>query len=78
MSSASPLRSDGTARSTRRVHPRSVVPVLHAVGFWLAVLLPFVHLAILAGGQVGEYPLVVGGLLAVNVVGLVLGRDHNR
>lgn len=48
------------------------------VGFWMAVITPFVLLGLLASGVVHQSPLLLSGLLSANVGGLVLGRDYKR
>ena len=81
MSNASPLESD-SAVPQQRVDVQSLrqmcLPALRFAGFWTAVLLPFVLVTLLASGLVATRPFVAGGLLAVNLAGLVLGRDYNR
>lgn len=51
---------------------------LRVLGFWMAVILPFVLLGIVATGLALEFPLLVSGLVTVNVAGLVLGKDYKR
>jgi hypothetical protein len=46
------------------------------VGFWTAVVLPFVLLALIGLGIAQQSPLLVLGLVTVNVAGLVLGNDY--
>ncbi len=82
MSSVSPYESERGAAPREsadsadlRAHFR---PAVRCVGFWTAVLLPFALVTLLASGAIVEWPLVAGGLLAVNVAGLVLGREHKR
>jgi hypothetical protein len=48
------------------------------VGFWTAVTLPFAYLPLLAGGLPGGGAETFAGLVAVNCVGLVLGRNYGR
>jgi len=48
------------------------------VGFWTAVLTPFVLLALLVTGVAAQYPLLWGGLLVANAAGLVLGKDYRQ
>lgn len=81
MSNASPIESDSAvsqphsgATSLRRL----CLPVLQFVGFWMAVVLPFVLAGVLVGGLVSQYPRLVGGLLMLNFLGLVLGRNYNQ
>ena len=46
------------------------------VAFWVAVALPFLSLPLLVGGLEGSEPVVLGALLAVNVVALVVGHGY--
>ncbi len=43
----------------------------------MAILLPFVLMTILVTGLATQSPSLVGALLACNVIGLVLGRNHS-
>jgi hypothetical protein len=81
MSSAFPSdRSEhGTERSIDLQSLRAAVGYpLRAASFWSAIALPFVILGLLAAGAAQQSPVLLSGLLAANVVGLVLGRTHNR
>ncbi len=82
MSSASPYESDSVVRSRDSVDSADLralcLPTVRRVGFWAAVLIPFVLLSLLASGVIVELPFVAGGLLAVNLAGLLLGQEHNR
>jgi hypothetical protein len=82
MSSASPFESDSGASLRRRVAAWPLqtlcLPAIRFAGFWTAVLLPFVLMAVLVSGLAAQSPSLVGGLLACNVAGLVLGRNYNR
>ena len=82
MSSASPYESDSAVTSRQPVGVAALrtvcLPAVRFVGFWTAVLLPFVLLSLLASGAIVNRPFVAGGLLAVNVTGLMLGRNYNR
>jgi len=51
-------------------------PAVRCVGFWTAVLAPFVLLTLLATGVLVEHPLVAGGLFGANLVGLVVGHEY--
>lgn len=80
MSNASPLSTDSV--SFRKPIGAQSLRVLglpaRFVGFWTAVVLPFVLLGLLASGAASQSPLLLSGLLAANLAGIVLGRDHNR
>lgn len=52
-------------------------PVL-AGAFWLAVLLPFCSLAVLAGGIASVTSPIFASLLAANVVALIVGHGHRQ
>lgn len=52
---------------------------IRATAFWLAVVLPFLHLPLLLGGLDGNAEqLVFAGLLALNVVALVVGHEYRQ
>lgn len=55
-----------------------VIRPLEAIGFWTAVVLPFLYLPLLANGFTGNDPLAFAGLLALNVVALVAGHGYRR
>ncbi|MFT4950335.1 MAG: hypothetical protein ACI9CA_002481 [Natronomonas sp.] len=82
MSNASPYESDSAVTSWQpggvaALHD-ACLSAVRFVGFWTAVLLPFVLVTLLASGLIATRPFVAGGLLAVNLAGLVVGRDYNR
>lgn len=54
---------------------RHTTPV-KAVAFWLAVVLPFVHLALLATGPSGQMVFAYVGLLLLNTVAVVAGQSY--
>ncbi|ERG89366.1 MAG: hypothetical protein J07HX5_01524, partial [halophilic archaeon J07HX5] len=61
-------------------HPvvRWVWTTIQRVGFWVAVGLPVVYLPLLATGlKTPADGAVFGALLVANVVGLILGHEHN-
>ena len=75
MSNASPhrlWRVDGGAVRA------SLESLVRATGFWTAVALPFVMLVVLATGGAQRHPLVFFGLLAANLVALVVGRNYDQ
>ena len=50
---------------------------IQAVAFWLAVVLPFVHLSLLATGLTSRTATIVFvGLLVLNVVAVVAGHSY--
>jgi len=81
MSSAFPSdRTDpGNERSIDSESLQAAVSYpLRAAGFWSAIALPFVILGLIAVGAAQQSPVLLSGLMTANVVGLVLGRTHNR
>ncbi|PSQ60949.1 MAG: hypothetical protein BRD23_01210 [Halobacteriales archaeon SW_9_67_25] len=52
--------------------------VLEPLGFWAAVVLPLGYLPLLYGGLTDGQATLFLGLLALNVVCLVLGREYRR
>ncbi len=85
MSTSSPLRPDHTSRPTvdlaalvGRLRALLVRPVV-ALSFWLAVLLPLVHLPLVATGLETTTELIrFIALLGLNAAALVLGHGHRR
>lgn len=81
MSNASPYNTDSTSseRSSTTAVPRidPQYPV-RFVGFWTAVITPFVLLTLIITGAAMQSPELLGSLLVANFTGLVLGKDHNR
>jgi len=85
MSTSSPFRPDHPSRSPAdlaalagRLRRLLVRPVV-ALSFWLAVLLPLVHIPLAATGLETTTELVrFLGLLGANAVALVLGHGHRR
>ncbi|WP_338741997.1 hypothetical protein [Haloplanus salilacus] len=47
------------------------------VAFWLATLLPFVYLPLLATGVVATHRLGFAGLVGLNAVAFVVGHSYN-
>lgn len=79
MSNASPLETDSPVRAGFDVQSLRLLGLpARFAGFWTAVVVPFVLLGMIASGAAHQSPLVMTGLLAANVVGLVLGRDYKR
>lgn len=85
MSTSSPFRPDHASRPpvdltalVGRLRELLVRPVV-ALSFWLAVLLPLVHLPLAATGLETTTELVrFLGLLGLNAAALVLGHGHRR
>ena len=80
MASASPFETEST--SLPQFGVQSVRKILElpvqAAGFWTAVLVPFVLLGLTATGIAQQSPLLVSGLVAANLLGLLLGKDYKR
>ena len=65
-------------RAAARVGSATAGPV-RALAFWLAVVLPFAYLPLLAGGIGTEADLFTfAGLVAANAVALLVGHGHHR
>ena len=56
----------------------SIVPPVQFLGFWTAVVVPFVLLGLVVTGAALQQPLVSSALLTANVVGLLLGRSYRQ
>lgn len=54
-----------------------VVRPVRFVAFWLATLLPFVYLPLLATGAVATHRLGFAGLVGLNALAFVIGHGHN-
>ncbi|MXR51753.1 hypothetical protein GRX03_09070 [Halovenus sp. WSH3] len=77
MSSAFP--SDSTAGADRGISLRTAVKYpLRALGFWAAVVLPFVLLWLIVSGIAQQSPTILTGVVSANVAALVLGREYKR
>jgi len=77
MSSASPLPDRRPLPTGAQSLQSFAVRPVQAIGFWTAVVLPFVTLVLLFTGAGIDRPPLLAGLLALNVLGLVVGRGHN-
>jgi hypothetical protein len=78
MSSAFPSdRTSGSEHSFSTLRAAVEYP-LRALGFWAAVVLPFVLLALIAVGVAQSSPVLLSGLVGANVLALLLGKGHNR
>jgi len=49
---------------------------VRGMSFWAAILLPLVYLPLLSGGLGSQAGPLVIGLLAANVIALVIGHNH--
>lgn len=75
---ASASEHDSLPRSGDISLRAGIVSPIQFLGFWTAVLSPFVLLGIIIAGLATEFPLLLIGLLAANIAGIVLGNGHNR
>lgn len=57
---------------------RLAVRRLRAFTFWLAIGLPWLLLALAAGGYVVSNPTLFAGLVATTVLCALVGRNHRR
>lgn len=51
---------------------------IRAIGFWTAVVLPFVLLALVGLGIAQQSPMLLTALVTANIAGLVVGREYKR
>lgn len=72
-------RHDATTTRLCASHlPDSLETSVRRLGFWTAVLMPFVLLGLIVAGLAQQSPLLLGSLLAANVTGLVIGKEYKR
>ena len=70
------LRSVRTVRRRLPLDTARFVGSFRAAAFWTGTLAPAAHLTLLLGGLTAAEIPVFLGLVAVNVAGLLAGRDH--
>jgi hypothetical protein len=75
MASASEYGTTRPAALTFQAPLRSPV---QWIGFWTAVVLPFLLIGLVAAGVATQYPLAVVGLAATNVAAIVAGKDYKQ
>ncbi|MFO7925845.1 MAG: hypothetical protein ACQET5_04015 [Halobacteriota archaeon] len=74
MASSAPTNDSGTAAPSP-----ALSALISAAAFWLAVLLPFCSLALLATGiDTTDRSLLFVGLVVGNVVALIVGHGYGR
>lgn len=80
MSSVSPFQRSWDVRPGRGAQfvRRLMVSSVQFAGFWSAIALPFVLLAMLFVGAAAEQTGLFAGLVGTNLVALRLGREYNR
>ena len=79
MSSATPSRPAPLAtddRSTAAAWIDRAVAGVRATAFWSAAVLPLVVIAAIAAVPIGQYPAILAGALALNVICAVVGHGH--
>lgn len=76
MSSAFPSPVDGEAKPKEKDIKTVLGYPIQAIGFWTAVVLPFVLLALIVTGIAQQSPLLLTGLVIANVTGLIVGREY--
>ncbi len=56
-----------------------VLHLLRALGFWAAIVLPFLHIPLLLSGLTTEAEVIAFALLVTaNIIAIRLGMDHRR
>lgn len=79
MSTTNPSNWIDEETTAVRVAARTAAKPVRALAFWTAVVLPFAHLPLLAGGIGTESELLAfAGLVAANAIALLVGHDHRR
>lgn len=74
---ASASEHDTLSQSRAVSLPPSFAPPVQFLGFWTAIISPFVLMSVVAAGVTTQYPLVVATLLFANIAGLVIGRNYS-
>jgi hypothetical protein len=69
---------DTVPRSADTVLQSSIVRPVQFLGFWTAVVSPFVLAGLVVTGLATQHPNAMAGLLAASVTGIVLGNTYNR
>lgn len=81
MSSASRIGTDRIRESVgfdAETFQATVLPPVRFVGFWTAVILPFVYVPLLFTGLEGATMTAFLALIVAHVVSLVLGKPYNQ
>lgn len=78
MSSAFPSDSTASSEHSHSTLRAAVEYPLRALGFWAAVVLPFVLLGLIVAGIAQTSPVLMTGLVGANIAGLLLGREYNE
>ena len=75
---ASASKHDTVPRTGTESVRDSLTPPVQFVGFWTAVVTPFMILALIIAGVALTNLGLLGGLLVANLIGLVLGRNYSQ
>ena len=80
MSSATPSRQTPSVTNDRNAAVTwldRAASGVRATAFWTSTVLPLLVVAALVAGAAGQYPAVLAGVLALNVVCVVVGHGHS-
>lgn len=78
MSSAFPSDSTAGSEHSHSTLRAAVEYPLRALGFWTAIVVPFVLLGLIVAGIAQTSPVLMTGLVGANIAGLLLGREYNQ
>jgi len=56
----------------------AISSTIRSISFWSAILLPLVYLPLLSGGLGPQTGYIVLGLLALNLIALLVGHNHTH
>ena len=79
MSSATPSRPaplTADDRSALAAWTDRIIAGVRATAFWSAAVLPLAVILAIVSAPVGQYPAVLSGVLALNVICAVVGHEH--
>jgi len=68
----------GSAAAFARQGTAVIGATIRRVSFWSAILLPLVYLPLLSGGLGSQTGNIVIGLLALNLIALLVGHNHTH
>lgn len=74
---ASASEHDPLSRPRAVSLPPSFAPPIRFLGFWTAIISPFILMSVVGAGVTTQYPLVVATVLFANIAGLVIGRNYS-
>jgi len=67
-----------SATSLVRHGTLAISSTIRRISFWSAILLPLVYLPLLSGGLGPQTGYIVIGLLALNLIALLVGHNHTN